>query len=102
MKVKVVHGVQGGILNDTVNVPRGQIVDWPEDYALRQLYLGNVEHPDAASQLPEERKALLDRAREAYLAHAVPMLEAAQAVHKPRGAPPAPKAPENPFWRWGR
>jgi hypothetical protein len=78
MKVRSLRDVAGTVLGDTNGLRRGQIVDWPDEYALRQMHFGHVEHPDAKDQTPEERKAWADKAREAMRAQALPHLEEIQ------------------------
>jgi hypothetical protein len=82
VKVKVLKDVAGTVMGDTNGLKRGQVVDWPEDVALRQMYFGLVEPLDAAEETPEQRKVRTDKAREAMRAHALPMQEAARAMYE--------------------
>jgi hypothetical protein len=75
MKVRAVRDVSGVVMNDTNGLRRGQIVDWPESYALLQLHAGVVEHPDHADQSREDRKFWADKARDAMIAKQRPHLD---------------------------
>ncbi|CPR11953.1 hypothetical protein BN971_03246 [Mycobacterium bohemicum DSM 44277] len=82
MKVRVLQDVSGTVFNDPNGLRRGQLVDWPDEIALRYMHHHLVEHPDTADQSPEERKAWADKAHAAMLAFALPHLEEIKKVQE--------------------
>jgi hypothetical protein len=81
MKVRVLHTIAGTVMGDPNGVKKNQIVEWDDDYALRQIDAGAVQPVDWDQLDPDQRKEWRDRARQAMLDFNLPVQQQTKAMY---------------------